>query len=407
MKRIVDLSTQDIYAGAGAARIGVVSLVVGLAALAASFYFGFAGGVGQQRFYFSYLHAFCFFMSLALGGLWFTFIQHLVSAGWSVVVRRFAEILMINVVPMAVLAIPLILGREQVWTWLNPDVAAQDALVAKKAGYLNQSFFLTRLGVYFALWILLGIFFYRGSVSQDANGDFRTSMRMKRVAAPTAVLFALSISFFAFDVLMSLDPHWFSTIFGVYYFAGSVVTTFAALVIICHLAQRAGKVRDVISRDHYHDLGKLTFAFTVFWAYIAFSQFMLIWYANIPEETSWYLRRIVGEWRDVSWFLLWGHFVVPFVALISRYPKRRPALLVFPAIWVLFVHWIDVYWLIMPELPGAAEGVIPWSITDLTCWLGVGGVFVAAAMFRARSAALIPKEDPRLNESLAFENVGG
>jgi hypothetical protein len=208
-------------------------------------------------------------------------------------------------------------------------------------------------------------------------------------------------------MLMSLDPRWFSTIFGVYYFAGSALGFFALLPIVVYVTQRTGRLRAFISTEHYHDLGKFAFAFTVFWAYIAFSQFMLIWYANIPEETEWFLKRTTGQWTGMSWMLLVGHFILPFLMLISRVPKRRGGLLVLPAVWILAMHWMDIYWLSMPELPHGAPGVIPFSILDVTCLVGIGGILMGATLLRVRGVSLMPRRDPRLAESLQFEQMGG
>jgi hypothetical protein len=228
------------------------------------------------------------------------------------------------------------------------------------------------------------------------------TVRMERRSGGAMVLFALTTAFGAYDLLMSLDPHWYSTIFGVYFFAGSVVGFFACLPIITRTLQRSGRLAHAITVEHYHDMGKLIFAFTIFWAYIAFSQYMLIWYANLPEETGWYLRRQTGGWQAVSLLLLFGHFIVPFLVLLPRWVKRDGRLLVLPAVWMLAMHWMDIYWLVMPEM--GAKGV-PLGLMDLACFLAVGGTFVAAAARRLRDRSLVPEGDPRLQESLAFESV--
>jgi hypothetical protein len=225
---------------------------------------------------------------------------------------------------------------------------------------------------------------------------------MQKVAAPSMFLFAITTTFSAFDLLMSLEPSWYSTIFGVYFFSGSVLGFLALLPITSLLLQRSGRLVGVISTEHYHDMGKLLFAFVVFWTYIAFSQYMLYWYANIPEETVWFLKRQTGEWTTFSWFLLLGHFLVPFLALISRTPKRRPWVLSLGAGWLLLMHWADLYYLAMPRL--SAE-TIPFHALDLTTFLAVGGFWVGVFAMRMRQHSLIPERDPRLPESLAFENI--
>ena len=225
---------------------------------------------------------------------------------------------------------------------------------------------------------------------------------MEKLAAPAMMLFALTTTFAAFDLLMSLYPHWYSTIWGVYYFAGSAVGFFAMMAITLNLMRRAGYLRRSVSAEHFHDVGKLMFAFVVFWAYIAFSQYLLIWYGNIPEETIWYLERQTGEWTWVSLGLLFGHFLLPFLFLISRYPKRRGQTLVLGAVWLLAMHWLDLYWMVMPQI---SPGKITLSLLDLLCFVGIGGVFLATAIWRMSRQALIPVRDPRLRESLQFENI--
>jgi hypothetical protein len=200
---------------------------------------------------------------------------------------------------------------------------------------------------------------------------------------------------------MSLNPRWFSTIFGVYYFSGAVVGFLAAVILLAMSLQAGGRLEASITVEHYHDLGKLLFAFVIFWGYIAFSQYLLIWYANIPEETDWYLVRQAGGWATVSLVLLFVHLLIPFFGLLSREVKRRKALLGFWAVWLLVAHWIDLYWLVMPSVAPAAP---PLRATDIGCLLGIGCLYLAAIFHAADGRALVPVGDPRLAESLAFEN---
>jgi hypothetical protein len=222
-------------------------------------------------------------------------------------------------------------------------------------------------------------------------------------AASTAglILFAFTVTFFAFDYVMSLTPHWYSTIYGVYVFAGAILSFFAFLPILAYVVQGWGALRRAITTEHYHDLGKLVFAFTVFWAYIGFSQYMLMWYANLPEETVWYLARQTGGWTAVSIFLIFGHFLVPFLALMSRNVKRRLPLLLAGAGWMLLMHYVDVTWLVRPA---HSPGAVPLSLMDLATFVGIGGVFCAALVRRLSAHALVPVKDPRLHESMSFEN---
>jgi hypothetical protein len=222
------------------------------------------------------------------------------------------------------------------------------------------------------------------------------------VSAPALAVFAVTLTGAAVDWVMSLDPHWYSTIFGVYFFAGCVLGNFAFLALLASALRNAGLLREFITIEHLHDLGKLLFGFTVFWAYIAFCQFFLIWYGNIPEETVWYIHRAEGSWKTASLVLGVGHFGLPFLYLIARKTKRRPALLVAGASWLLAMHFLDLYWLVMPILH--AHGPAP-SLLDLTTFLGVGGLFVAVIGLRLRRHAMVPLRDPKLARSLSFENA--
>ena len=313
-------------------------------------------------FFRSYLLSYVFVLSLALGALFFVILQHLVRAGWSVSIRRLAELVAATLPVLAILFLPLLIpvvtGMEGVWEWSNRHAVEHDTtgLLAHKAAYLNVPFFIVRCAVCFAVWILLARYFVKRSIEQDTSGDVNLTLRMQWWSAPAMLLYGLTVTVFSIDMLMSLNPHWFSTIWGVYFFSGAVVGFFALLALLVVAVQRAGRLTRSITIEHYHDIGKLAFAFVVFWAYIAFSQYMLIWYANIPEETLWYqVRQGDDWWLGVSLLLLCGHFVAPFLALISRWPKRRRAPLVVAAVWLLLMHWLDLYYLIAPRAHVHAE----------------------------------------------------
>jgi hypothetical protein len=358
------------------------------------------GGMG--RLLETYLVSFAFFLSISLGALFFVLLQHCTRAGWSVVVRRVAEVLAGNVWLMAVLAVPIVLGMDHLYHWTDAAAAAHDPLLAGKVGFLNANFFLVRLVVYFVIWGVMASFLRRTSVAQDSSGDPALTLRLERLSAPGMVLFALSINFAAFDLLMSLDAHWFSTIFGVYYFAASVVAFLAVMPKILYGMQMRGVLENAVTVEHYHDFGKLLFGFVVFWAYIAFSQYMLIWYGNLPEETEWFLKRQTGEWTTVSLILIFGHFVVPFLLLVSRMIKRRPLLLALTGGFVAVMCWIDIFWLVMPEF---SPGVVRFGWLDILCFLGMNGVFSAFFVVRLARHSVVAEKDPRLEESLAFENA--
>ena len=359
-----------------------------------------------QRFLFSYLHNFMFVLAIAIGALFFVLIQHITRSGWSVVVRRFAEMLTMLFVPLAVLflfILFLLLGRnDQLYWWNNTEVAAKDVLVRDKMIYLNAFWFSIRAVVYFAFWILCSRLYLGLSAKQDQTGDPKISIRMERMAAVSLILFALSTTFAAVDWIMSLDPHWFSTIIGVYYFSNCAVSFFATLALIVFIANKNGILQHEITAEHRHDIGKLLFGFNCFWAYIAFSQYLLIWYSNIPEETVWYARRQENGWEVVAMILIVGHFVIPFLGLMSRTVKRNPQQLPMWAAYLLVMCWIDLYWLIMPEV---SPGTPALSLLDLTSLLGIAGFAGFGAIKLAGGYSLLAKRDPRLPESLHFHNI--
>jgi len=402
----IQLAHHHPFLGARGRRIIAAMSAAGAIGLVAAYGIGVAEAGGMRHFYFAYLVAYCFWLSIALGALFFILIHYLFRDTSAVVVRRIAEVLAGTLPYMALLILPLIVpilgGSHELYHWLDPAVRQSDHLIAHKAPFLNLTFFIIRLVVYFAVWSGIAWFFRNRSLRQDDNGDVQLTRRMWQLAAPAMVLLALTVTFFAVDMIMALDAHWFSTIFGVYFFAGTMVGFFAALALIAVLLQRAGLLRGAITAEHYHDLGKLLFAFLFFWGYIAFSQYMLYWYANIPEETEWYLRRQSGDWLVWSVVLLFGHLLIPFAILLSRYIKRRRRFLAPMAVWMLIAHWVDLYWLVMPEY---SRNVVPLSLLDLAAFVGIGGVFVAVATQLARHHALVPLRDPHLEDSLKFENV--
>jgi hypothetical protein len=376
--------------------IGAGCAVLGAAACA------MLGASNPKQFFFSWLVSFLFFLSLALGGLFFVLIQYATQGGWGIVLRRIGETIFALLPVMAVLFLPLLLGLRDLYSWAVPGAAEHDALLRWKAPYLNVPFFLIRAAVYFAVWTFMALLYYRGSRGQDVTGDPAVSARLRRLAGPAIIVLALTQTFASIDWIMSLTPHWYSTMFGVYFFAGSFVGFIALLSILAAAMRQAGLLETVISPEHLHDMGKLLFAFTSFWAYIAFSQFFLIWYANLPEETIWYRARLEGSWEAVSILLMAGHFGVPFFYLMGRDVKRRGWTLAVGGVWVLAMHFVDLYWQVMPTLHPDGVRLSP---LDVAAFIAVGGCFVAAAGWLMRRQALVPLRDPRLAESLAFENA--
>ncbi len=380
-------------------RLPIIGLVLGVVGLGLAFLMGQGNA---SDFYHSYLVAFYYFLTFALGGLFFVLVQYATRAGWSVVVRRVAEHIMATIPIFALLFLPILfVGFHDLYHWSEADAVAHDHLLQHKEPYLNYGFFAIRAVLYFVIWTALAVHFWRKSTSQDESREPAVTRRLQSLSAPALILYALSLTFAAFDWIMSLDPHWYSTIFGVYIFAGCVISICGLLCLLILRLQGSERLRGVVSWEHFHDLGKLLFAFTVFWAYIAFSQFMLIWYGNIPEETIFFAHRWEHGWKAVSIFLAAGHFGLPFLFLLLRDVKRNRLGLTLASLWLLAVHYVDIYWLVMPTLHHEKFSL---SLLDFTCWLGIGGLFLALLSFLMQRGALVPLRDPRLAESLAFEN---
>ena len=393
------------------AKLPILGGVLALAGLGGAFSMM---GQDPQHFWYSYLTALAVFVCFGLGGLFFTIIQHVTRAGWSIVVRRIAENAMITLPVLCLFALPVVfMGAHDLYEWTHLEVVEKDVMLSAKKGYLNEGFFRIRMIAYFVIWSFLALRFYGLSTSQDdATGDAveKKTHAMRFLSAPAVLLFALSMTFFAFDALMSLDPHWFSTMFGVYYFAGIAVSAHAFLALVTVLLRRSGYLKGVVTDEHNHDLGKLMFGFTVFFAYIGFSQYFLIWYANIPEETRWFAYRIEGDFLGLSTLLALGRFPLPFFFLLPRAMKRASGTLVLAAAWILFMEIVDMFWVVQPVLAHhhakekGAEMALHVGAVDALCVLGFAGVFIAVFGWALKRRALVPVKDPRLAESLAHEN---
>ena len=391
------------------AKLPMLGFGIGIAGLAVAFGMGMTSDEGKTQLFHSYLVSYLYWLSIALGGLFFVTIQFAARAGNGVTVRRMAENIAMTLPFFALLFIPIVLAMSMTIAgphgdayilydhWLHPH----DEIVQGKSGYLNRGFFMIRLAVYFIVWCGLAVFFYRNSTAQDQTGDISHTAKMQAVSYPAIALFAITMTFASIDWIMSLDPHWYSTMFGVYYFAGSTVSMFAFMSFVCLRGVKSGIFQGTVDQEHIHDLGKWTFAFTVFWSYIAFSQYFLIWYANMPEETLWFAERLHGSWLRVAQVLIVGHFAVPFLFLLPRTVKRNSIGLTLGAIWLLALHWVDLHWVIMPQIH--PEG-FALTTADVATFVGVGGIFIGAFGMFLKKQSVIPLKDPRLHESLAFEN---
>ncbi len=386
--------------------IGVVGLGITVAA-------GLAKGDSMTRFFYSYLFASTYFLSISLGALFFVLVNHLFKSKWNITTRRIGELLtmpfgLLALVIIGGIAIPMLAGNDSLYLWSKHEADYPEHLrhlyahVHHKSAYLNVPAFLIRLVLYFGVWWGLSRFFFKRSVAQDTDGDVKHTERMAWMGGPSAVLFAFTICFASFDLLMSLSPTWYSTMFGVYYFAGAGIAGYSMIILVAMAFQGTGRLTHSITVEHYHDLGKMLFVFVFFWGYTQFCQFMLIWYADIPEETVWFRHRLFTSWKYVCMVLLVLHLAFPMVCLLSRWTKRKRHLLRFFAVWMMILHAVDIFFVVVPEYDKTGINI---NIMDVTAFVGIGGLFLAVVMYYARKVNLLPIKDPKLGKSLAFHNL--
>ena len=369
-------------------------------ALAAGIGFGLMSPEGTRRLSHAWLLSGWYAVSISLGALFFIAIQHLVRAGWSVSVRRLAEFLGASIGWPLMLLAPLVLlllaGHSDLFPWNDPETVRGDKILEGKSAWLNAPFFLVRAVLYAAVWVMCGRWYLRASRRQDETGDATTTLMLESRSAVALLLLGITITFAAFDWLMSLDPHWFSTIFGIYAFSGAMVAGLSVLAIVVALIVRRN-LHPAINTEHLHDVVKLLFGMNCFWAYIAFSQYLLIWYANIPEETVWLRHRQMHGWDSISLALVIGHFVVPFLVLMPRAAKRSTRLVIVMSSLLLVMHWLDLYWVVYPQL---AESPV-FGLTEVLTAVGFVGLLAVGVTLQLRQSAFLPIRDPRLSESVA------
>jgi hypothetical protein len=349
----------------------------------------------------AYHVAFVYWAGIAWAALLLLMAMHAMKARWPTVFRRVLETIPLSSVLFLVLFVPIAIGAGKLFPWARPEELHGELrhLADHRAPWLNMPFFLLRAFLYLVVWIVVSHLLHRFSARQDAEKGFALTASQRKLAVGALPLIAIVFTLAAFDWQMSLDLHLASTIFGVYWFAGSFLCAISVLVLALHGAVKAGVVSGV-NASHWHSLGKLQLAFVVFWAYIAFSQYLLIWIANIPEEVPWYLARGHGGWRVLGFVLVLFQFALPFFLLLSRDLKRRPGFLSAMSVYLLVVHYVDVYWVMMPALHH--DGPRP-HFTDLTALLGVGAAAVAFVVWRMRGRAAMPVGDPYLEDSLRYD----
>ncbi len=354
-----------------------------------------------EHFFWSYLVAFLFSIGIAIGASFFVMVQHLTGSAWSVTVRRLMEALMRTMPVFLLLFAPLPFGLHYLYEWSHAG-AAQDPLLKLKIGYLNEQWFTIRGFLVIGLLSLWAVVLYSKSRKQDDSGAVKLSLSAERWSAPGILVLFVGSSVVGFDWIMSLNPRWYSTMFGVIFLSGGAMGFMAVLILLCLWLRANGYLVNTVNTEHYHDLGKWLFALMVFWAYVSFSQYMLIWYANMPEETFWFKLRFQGSWLYVALLLIVGHFVLPLFAMLPRAAKRNRGSLAFFAIWLLLMHYIDLYWQVMPVFYKHGFGM---SWLSPVCLVAVASTMALVFWSSFRERPLVPVGDPRLKQCLAFHNA--
>jgi hypothetical protein len=353
--------------------------------------------VDSTQFFQSYLMAYLFVLGLTLGSLALGMVHQLSGGAWGVVIRRpigaAARVLPV----LTVLFIPIALGMHQLYEWTHDDVVARDPLLQHKHLYLNTPFFLIRAAIYFAVWNTFSYFLNHWSLEQDRTGDPRPARRMQQLSGGGLVAYGLCMTFASFDWVMSLEPHWFSTIFGMLIIGGQGLSSLAFLLLALVWLARRKPLSDIVTPGHFHDISNLMLAFVMLWAYFSFSQYLLIWSGNLPEEISWYLHRLQTGWRAIALVLIVVHFVAPFVLLLSRAIKRDPNMVGKVAAVILAARLVDLFWLIAPEFH--REGVhVSWM--DVVLPLTLGSIWLGCFVWQLRGRAILPVYDPQFAEAL-------
>jgi hypothetical protein len=410
------LAASNINFEPGSGKIGLPLMVVGGVLLLVTLFAGFMGlgGVSLKLALGSYHFATMSILAITLGATFFTMVFHLTNAGWTATLRRQFENVM-SFLPFAFLLVAVTLIVELakggvLFRWI-PDGKTHDVILGHKAGYFYwpnhmgefPAFFYLRAVMYGLVWLFITRKLIGLSKQQDQTGLSDCSAKARFTCAWTMPLFALSTAFAAFDWLMSVDYKFFSTMWGVYYFAGAAFSGSAVVALIFAVIHLKGKMVGAVTKEHFHDLGKLMFAFTVFWAYISFSQYFLIWYSNIPEETAFFVHRNNHGWKYLGIALMIGHFAIPFVMLVSRHVKKNPVLMIVMACWAVLIHCADIYWIVRPMVfPDGNGPNVAWI--DFVALIGVLALFFGYIIHKVVSGPLLAINDPHMDEGLEHKN---
>ncbi len=357
----------------------------------------------QLKAWTSFLRAHFYFMQISIGALFFVVISWITTSMWTAPVRRVAEGLTAYLPFTIISTLILFLGAGTLFEWTHLDIVKNDPILAGKAGYLNQTFFMIRTLIAVLGWNFFQKRIVGSSIATDHGADNKAVYDSNRkTGIAFLIFFAITFSMAAFDQLMSLDPHFFSTMFGVYTFAGTYQCVFATLAIVVILMKRTGYLNKVVNENHVHDIAKFMFAFTVFWAYTGFSQYMLIWYANLPEETGYFLVRFTPGWEWWSYGLFISKFIVPFFLMLPRTFKRNDTAVFIAAVWILGTQFFDLNWMIQPQVYAKAPNL---TFTDVSVWLGFLGVFGLMVTRFYKKHNVLAINDPYLVDSVYHHHI--
>ncbi len=371
-------------------RLAPVALVIGVAALAGCAFFA---AEQPDQVAQSYLVAYLFWSGLALGSLVILMLQHITGGAWGAIIRRILESASRTLPLLLILFLPVLATAGSVYEWAHPEVVAHDELLQHKSPYLNLPFFTVRAFLYFAIWITLAHFLSRWSQAQDRG--VLNVQRLENISRVGLLLFAMTMTFASIDWAMSLEPHWFSTMYGILFIGGQVLSALAFAIPVAATVAGQEPVGEIMTPSRFHDLGKLLLAFVMLWAYFSLSQFLIIWSGDLPEETPWYLRRLKDGWLWMSIALILFHFALPFVLLLSRSLKRSRGWLMLVALILLGMRAVDLSWMIVPAFEREESRLV---LSDLLAFAGIGGVWFFAFVRYLRGSSLLPLHDESLPE---------
>ena len=345
----------------------------------------------RAQFFHSYLFAFSFWAGISVGSLALLMLQHLTGGGWGLVIRRVLEAATRTLPLVLILFVPIVSGARWIYPWTHAEEMARNAALTEKARYLNLSFFSIRAAIYFGIWLTLAYFLNRWSLTQDRTAESQFGKRMRVISGPGMVLLVFTVTFASIDWFMSLDPEWSSTIYGFIFVASWALSALAFVIAVMAVLAKQEPMDHIVAQLHFHDLGKLLLALVMLWSYFAFSQYLIIWSGNLPDEIRWYLPRIHGAWGTIALAVVVLHFAFPFLFLLSRSFKRHASKLVIVAILILVMRLIDLFWMITPSL---TNGRFHISWMDLVAPIGIGGLWLATFAWALQQRALIPINDP-------------